>query len=93
MNFINKLEYSFELFNKLDDLITKGTGKDVIKNQLLYLSEDLAKYKDLDNKDTEFENEEIKSKITFLLKKINEIEINVKNKLMITEKYNIYLNS
>ena len=81
------------MLNKLDDVIIKNTGKDVLKNQLLNISEDLAKYKDLDEKETKFESNDTKSKITDVLKRINEIEINVKNKLIITEKYNSYLNS
>ena len=93
MNFLNKLHNTHELLDKLDDVIIKNTDKDVLKNQLLYISEDLAKYKDLDEKKTKLENDVTKSKITDVLNRINEIEINVKNKLIITEKYNSYLNS
>ena len=93
MNFVNTIDNTFELLNKLDIAITKGTGTDVVKNQLLTLSEDLARYKDKDKKNTKFENDEIKSKITDLLNKIIEIELNVKNKLILSEKYNSYLNS
>ena len=93
MNIINKLNNTCELLNKLDASIAKNTGKDLVKNQLLSVSDDLSSYKDLGEKHTKFENDEIKSKITDLLYKINEIEINVKNKLIITEKYNSYLNS
>ena len=93
MNFVSKLDNTFELLDKLDNVITGGTGKDVVKSQLFSLSEDLARYKDRDNEKTKFENEKIKSKITEILNKINEIEINVKNKLILTEKYNLHLNS
>tara|TARA_B100000963_G_scaffold322511_1_gene306614 strand:- start:39 stop:320 length:282 start_codon:yes stop_codon:yes gene_type:complete len=93
MNFLKKLNNTHELLNKLDDVIIKNTGKDVLKNQLLNISEDLAKYKDLDENETKFESNDTKLKITDVLKRINEIEINVKNKLIITEKYNSYLNS
>ena len=93
MNFINKLNNTHELLNKLDEVIIKNTGKDLLKTQLLSISEDLAKYKDLDENETKFESNDTKSKITDVLKRINEIEINVKNKLIITEKYNSYLNS
>ena len=93
MNFLDTLNITHELLNKLDDVIIKNTGKDVLKNQLLNISEDLAKYKDLDENETKFESNDTKSKITDVLKRINEIEINVKNKLIITEKYNSYLNS
>ena len=64
-----------------------------MKTKLLSVSEDLASYKDLDEKNTNLKNNEIKSKITDVLNKINEIEIIVKNKLIITKKYNSYLNS
>ena len=64
-----------------------------MKKQLLCLSEDLSKYKDFDVKNIKFEKENVKSKITDVLKKINDIEIDVKNKLTLTEKYNSYLNS
>jgi len=93
MNFLKKLNNTHELLNKLDDLIIKNTGKDVLKNQLIHISEDLAKYKDLDKEMTNFENDVSKLKITNVLNKINEIEINVKNKLIITQKYSSYLNS
>ena len=93
MNIINKLNNTCELLNKLDDLITRNTGKDFMKNQLLSLSEELATYKDLEVKDINFKKDEIISKITDVLNRINEIEIMVKNKLIITEKYNSYLNS
>ena len=93
MNIINKLNNTCELLNKLDDLITRNTGKDFMKNQLLSLSEELATYKDLEVKDINFKKDEIISKINDVLNRINEIEIMVKNKLIITEKYNSYLNS
>ena len=93
MNFINKLENTFELLNNLDGVVTKGADKKILKNQLLSVSNDLSSYKDLDKKNAKYDNDEIKSKIIDLLNKINEIEINVKNKIIITEKYNSYLNS
>ena len=93
MNFINKLNDTYGLLNNLDDILISGTRKDLIKKQLLSISEDLAKYKDLDERNIILENEEIKSKINDILNRINEIEIGVKNKLIITEKYNTYLNS
>ena len=93
MNFINKLNDTYGLLNNLDDILISGTRKDLIKKQLLSISEDLARYKDLDERNIIFENEEIKSKMTDILNRINEIEIGVKNKLIITEKYNTYLNS
>ena len=93
MNFINKLNNTHELLNKLDEVIIKNTGKDLLKTQLLSISEDLAKYKELNEKKTKFENYNAISKITDVLNRINEIEINVKNKLIITKKYNSYLNS
>ena len=93
MNFINKLNDTYGLLNNLDDILISGTRKDLIKEQLLSISEDLARYKNLDERNIIFENEEIKSKMTDILNRINEIEIGVKNKLIITEKYNTYLNS
>ena len=93
MNFINKLNNTYELLNKLDNVLIRDTESDLVKSQLLSVSEDLARYKDLDEKDIKFENNGIKSKITDVLNRINEIEINVKNKLIITEKYNSYLYS
>ena len=93
MNFVEKLNNTHELLNKLDDVIIKNTGKEVLKNQLFYISEDLAKYKNFDQIENKIENNITKSKINDVLNLINEIEINVKNKLIITEKYNSYLNS
>ena len=93
MSFFKKLNDTYELFNKLDDIINKNSNNGMLKKQLLCLSEDLSKYKDFDVKNIEIEKENVKSKITDVLKKINNIEIDVKNKLTLTEKYNSYLNS
>ena len=93
MSFLNKLNDTYELLNKLDDTINKNTNYNILKKQLLCVSEDLSIYKDIDAKNIKIENESVKSKITDLLNRINEIEINVKNKLTITEKYNLHLNS
>ena len=93
MNFVNKLNNTYELLNKLDEVIIKDNLKNDVKTKLLSVSDDLASYKDLDEKNTNLKNNEIKSKITEVLNKINEIEIIVKNKLIITKKYKSYLNS
>jgi len=93
MDFLYKLNKTYESLIKFDNIIINNTGKDLIKKQLLTISEDLARYKDLDDKNIKFENDEIKLKITDILNRINDIEINVKNKLIIAEKYNSYLNS
>ena len=93
MSFLEKLNDTYELLNKLDDSINENSNNSLLKKQLLCVSEDLSKYKDIDAKNIKFENENVKSKITDVLKKINDIEIDVKNKLTLTEKYNSYLNS
>lgn len=93
MSIFKKLNDTYKLFNKLDDIINKNSDNGLLKKQLLCLSEDLSKYKDFDVKNIEIEKENVKSKITDVLKKINDIEIDVKNKLTLTEKYNSYLNS
>ena len=93
MNFTNKLNDTLTSLDKLDNLITNDNNKGQLKNHILSLSDDLAKYKDVYEKNTIFDNDDIKSNIQYLLKRINEIEISVRNKLIITEKYNSYLNS
>ena len=93
MSFINNLNNTYELLNKLNDVIMNNVDNNLVKKQLLSVTEDLARYKDIDTKNINFEKEEIKSKITNVLKRINDIEINVKNKLVLTERYNLYLNS
>ena len=93
MSFFKKLNDTYDLLNKLDDSINKNTDYGFLKRQLLCVSEDLSRYKDIDTKNIKFENENVKSKITNVLNIINDIEINVKNKLILTEKYNSYLNS
>lgn len=93
MSVFKKLNDTYELFNKLDDIINKNSDNGLLKKQLLCLTEDLSKYKDVDVKNIKIEKENVKSKITDVLKKINDIEIDVKNKLTLTEKYNSYLNS
>ena len=93
MSFINKLNDTFELLNRLDKLITNSNDKGLFKKHLLSVSDDLAKYKDMHEKLIISDNDEIKSKIQDVLRRINEIEISVKNKLILTQKYNSYLNS
>ena len=93
MSFINNLDNTFELLSKLDKIIMKDSDNDLVKKQLLSVTEDLARYKDIDEKNIKFDKVAIKSKIIDLLNRINDIETNVKNKLILTEKYNSYLNS
>ena len=93
MSFIDKLNDTCDLLNKLDDVVIKDIDSGLVKKQLLFISEDLTRYKDLDEKNTEINNNEVKLKINQILNRINEIEMNVKNKLLLTEKYNSYLNS
>ena len=93
MNFTNKLNDTLTSLDKLDNLITNDNDKGQLKEHLLSLSDDLAKYKDIQEKNIIFDNVDIKSNIQDVLNRIQEIEISVRNKLIITEKYNSYLNS
>ena len=93
MNYVNKLNDTCAFLDKLEKLISNENEKSQLKKHLLCLSDDLAKYKDMRQKSAVFDNDEIKSKIQDVLRKINEIDITVRNKLILTEKYNSYLNS
>ena len=94
MSFINKLNNTYKLLNDLDNILVADNNKNFTKKLLLSITEDLANYKEInEQKHIKLQNDEIKSKITNILNRINEIETNVKNKLIITEKYNAYLNS
>ena len=93
MSFINNLNNTYELLNKLDNVIMKEADNNLVKKQLLSVTEDLARYKDIDEKNIKLDKDEIKSKIIDVLNRINDIEIHVKNKLLLTEKYKSYLNS
>jgi hypothetical protein len=93
MSFLNNLNNTYGLLNKLDDVMMKDTDNNLMKKQLLSVTEDLGRYKDIDAKNIKFDKDEIKSKIIDILNRINQIETNVKNKLILTEKYNSYLNS
>ena len=93
MSFIDNLNNTYELLNKLDNIIMKNGDNNLVKKCLLSVTEDLARYKDIDTKNIRFDKDEIKLKITDVLNRINDIETNVKNKLILTEKYNSYLNT
>ena len=93
MSFKYNLNNTYELLKKLDNVIMKNADNNLLKKYLLLVSEDLVRYKEVDAKNINLEKDEIKSKIKDVLKRINDIEINVKNKLLLTEKYNSYLNS
>ncbi len=93
MNFTNKLSDTYQLLKKFDDLIMNQNDKGKLKKHLLSISDDLTRYKYIDEKSIKFENNEVISKINDILKKIVEIEKNVKNKVILTEKYTSYLNS
>ena len=93
MSFLNNLNETYKLLNKLDDVMMKNVDNNLLKQQLLSVTEDLARYKDIDAKNVKFDKDEIKSKIIDVLNRIHDIEINVKNKLILSEKYNSYLNS
>ena len=52
MSFLNNLNDTYELLNKLDDVIMKNVDNNLVKKQLLSVTEDLARYKDIDAKNT-----------------------------------------
>ena len=93
MFFLDKLDETYNLMNDLGETVIKANSNAHLKKQLLIMSENLSRYKDINQPKLYSNNDKINSKITDILNKINEIEINVRNKIIITEKYNAYLNS
>ena len=93
MSFLKNLNETYELLDNLDVVMMKNVDNNLLKQQLLSVTEDLARYKDIDVKNIKFDKNEIQSKTINVLNRIKDIEINVKNKLILTEKYNSYLNS
>ena len=93
MSFLKNLNETYELLDKLDVVMVKNVDDNLIKQQLLSVTENLARYKDIDAENIKFDKDEIKSTIIDILNRIKNIEIKVKNKLILTEKYNSYLNS
>ena len=63
MSFLNNLNETYELLSKLDDVMMKNVDNNLIKQQLLSVTEDLARYKDINAKNIKFDKDEIKSKI------------------------------
>tara|TARA_Y100000589_G_C26860163_1_gene509615 strand:+ start:294 stop:575 length:282 start_codon:yes stop_codon:yes gene_type:complete len=92
MSFLKNLNETYELLDKLDVVMVKNVDDNLIKQQLLSVTENLARYKDIDAENIKFDKDEIKSTIIDILNRIKNIEIKVKNKLILTEKYNSYLN-
>ena len=92
MSFLKNLNETYELLDKLDVVMVKNVDDNLIKQQLLSVTENLARYKDIDAENIKFDKDEIKSTILDILNRIKNIEIKVKNKLILTEKYNSYLN-
>ena len=93
MDLTVKLNDTYELLNNLENTIINGDSSSLLKKQLIIISNDLSNYKDSCERMIEQEQHEIKSKIELILARINDIEKNVRNKLLITEKYSSYLNS
>ena len=93
MGFTNKLDDTYQLLNKLDDLMNREANNEFLKKQIISLSENLETYKNIDYENVIFKNDKINLKMQNVLNRINKIEMNVKNKLLITQKYNSYINS
>ena len=60
MSFLKKLNDTYVLLNKLDESINKNFDNGFLKKQLLCVSEDLSRYKDIDTKNIKFEIRSIK---------------------------------
>ena len=89
----NKLDETKELLNKLDGIIYKKQGYDELKNQISNITDNLSSYKELSEKKIDFQSDEAKQKIEKILTLISQLEKLVNNKLLISKKYSIFLNS
>ena len=91
MNINEKLNETSLLIVTLENALRNKTDNDSLKISIKKISEDLLKYKNFEDEVSQFSN--YKDKLQKMLNKIKKLEENVNRQLLLTQKYNHFINS
>tara|TARA_B100000902_G_C26490878_1_gene519257 strand:+ start:212 stop:493 length:282 start_codon:yes stop_codon:yes gene_type:complete len=93
MNLTQKLTETSDLINILENNVKNQSEIETLKATVKHISSDLQKYKQLDIVDDKSQIEVNKDSLKALLIEIQNLEKSLNSKLLITQKYNHFLNS
>ncbi|MAJ13790.1 MAG: hypothetical protein CMN44_02310 [SAR116 cluster bacterium] len=93
MYLTQKLSETTDLINILENNVKNQSEIETLKATVKHISNDLQKYKQLDIINDKSEIENNKDSLKALLLEIKNLEKSLNRKLLITQKYNHFLNS
>lgn len=93
MYLTQKLSETTDLINILENNVKNQSEIETLKATVKHISNDLQKYKQLDIINDKSEIENNKDSLKALLVEIKNLEKSLNRKLLITQKYNHFLNS